>query len=101
MMARLVRTILVEHPALAGTVQISSEPIGKYDLLGLLRDAFDVDVGIVPDDSVRIDRSLDSSRFRAIAAFVPPSWPEMIAEMASDATPYEEWRQQRRDAAVI
>jgi dTDP-4-dehydrorhamnose reductase len=101
MMARIVRTILLEHPALAGTVQISSEPISKHDLLGLLRDAFDVDVRIVPDDGVQIDRSLDSTRFRTLAAFVPPSWPEMIAEMASDATPYDEWRQQRRNAAVI
>ena len=92
MMARIVRSILLDHPALSGTVQISSEPISKYDLLGLLREAYGIAVDIVPDETVQMDRSLDSSRFRAMTGFVPPSWPDMIGEMASDATPYEQWR---------
>ena len=47
-----------------------------------------------------MDRSLDSSRFRALTGFVPPSWPDMIGEMASDATPYEQWRGTSRGDAV-
>ena len=92
MMARIVRSILVDHPGLCGTVQVSSEPISKYDLLRLLRGAFAVAVEIVPDDSVQIDRSLDSSRFRALTGFVPPAWSEMAGELASDAARYERWR---------
>ena len=91
-MARIVRSILLGQPGLCGTVQVSSEPISKYELLVLLRDAFGVAVEIEPDETVHMDRSLDSSRFRAFTAFVPPSWPHMIAEMAADATPYEQWR---------
>ena len=98
MMARIVRSILLDHPALCGTVQVSSAPINKYDLLVLLRDAYGVTVDIVPDDTVQMDRTLDSSRFREMTAFVPPSWSDMIGEMASDATPYEQWRSSRRDA---
>jgi dTDP-4-dehydrorhamnose reductase len=94
-MARIVRTVLVEHPDLAGAVQVSSDPITKYDLLGLLRDAYDLKVEIVPDESVQIDRSLDSTRFRTLAAFSPPAWRVMIDEMASDPSPYPEWRAQR------
>ena len=95
MMARIVGSILRDHPALAGTLQISSAPITKYALLGLLRDAFGIALDIVPDETVQMDRSLDSSRFRAMTGFVPPSWPDMIGEMASDATPYEQWRGSR------
>ena len=91
-MAWIVRKILVEHPALSGTVQISSEPISKFDLLELLRVAYRLPINIVPDDTVRIDRSLDSRRFRTLTGFSPPTWPQMIDEMASDATRYDEWK---------
>jgi dTDP-4-dehydrorhamnose reductase len=98
MMARIVSSLLLDHPALCGPVQVSSAPISKYELLGLLREAYDVAVDIVPDETVQMDRTLDSSRFRALTAFVPPSWPDMIGQMASDATPYEQWRASRREA---
>lgn len=91
-MARLVRAVLVDYPQLEGLWQVSSEPIAKYDLLLMMRDAYGLDVEVIPDDRVRIDRSLDSSRFRALTAFVPPSWQTMIQEMALDPTPYEAWR---------
>jgi dTDP-4-dehydrorhamnose reductase len=94
-MAGIVRLILTRHHDLCGTVQISSAPISKHDLLGLLRSAYGADVEIVPDDRVRIDRSLDSTRFRTIAGFEPPAWPEMIREMAADPTPYDAWRPAR------
>lgn len=81
-MARIVRMVLLEHPALSGTLQVSSERINKYDLLMLIRQAYDMDVEIVPDDKIRIDRSLDSTRFRRLTGYVPPPWPRMIAEMA-------------------
>ncbi len=92
-MARIVRSILVEHPELQGTLQVSSEPINKYDLLVLLRQAYGMDVEIVPGDRVQIDRSLDSTRFRTLTGLVPPSWPTMIEQMVADPTPYDSWRQ--------
>lgn len=81
-MARIVRKVLTQHPDLSGTLQVSSEPINKYDLLMLIRQAYEVDVEIVPDDKVQIDRSLDSSRFRQLTDYEPPAWPKMIEEMA-------------------
>lgn len=81
-MARIVRRVLTQHRDLSGTVQVSSEPINKYDLLVLMQQAFGVDVEIEPDDTIEIDRSLNSSRFRRLTGYEPPSWPEMIAEMA-------------------
>jgi dTDP-4-dehydrorhamnose reductase len=91
-MARIVRSVLVDYPQLEGLWQVSSDPIAKYDLLLLMRDAYGLDVDVIPDDRVCLDRSLDSSRFRALTAFVPPSWQTMIRDMAMDPTPYEEWR---------
>jgi dTDP-4-dehydrorhamnose reductase len=91
-MSRIIRSVLVSHADLQGTVQVSSEPINKYDLLVLLRKAYGLDMEITPNDRVRIDRSLDSTRFRARTGFVPSSWPAMIEEMAADPTPYDSWR---------
>ena len=40
-------------------------------------------VVINPDDSVVLDRSLDSSRLRQIISYVPAAWEELIAGMRS------------------
>jgi dTDP-4-dehydrorhamnose reductase len=81
-MSRIVRMVLRDHPRLSGTLQVSSDPISKYDLLVLIRQAYAVDVDIVSSDTVRIDRSLDSTRFRQATGYLPPAWPQMIHEMA-------------------
>jgi dTDP-4-dehydrorhamnose reductase len=91
-MARIIGDVIDEQPALEGMYQGSSEPIDKYQLLCLVKEAYQADIEITPDSSVQINRSLDSSRFRAATGFTPPSWPEMIAEMAADPTPYDAWK---------
>jgi dTDP-4-dehydrorhamnose reductase len=94
-MSRLVQSVLLEHRSLEGTLQVSSDPINKYDLLRLLDRAYRTVTDIVPSDAVQIDRSLDSSRFRAMTGFVPPSWADMVDRMAADPTPYDAWHRAR------
>lgn len=91
-LARIIGDVLEQQPDLNGVYQVSSEPINKYDLLCQLRDAYNLPIEIEPYAEVQIDRSLDSRRFRTSTGFVPPSWPEMIRELAADPTPYEQWR---------
>ena len=43
------------------------------------------DVDITPSDELVIDRSLDSTRFRERTGWTPPSWDEMLAELAQAA----------------
>jgi len=88
----IIANVIEHHPELSGVYHVSSEPISKYDLLRLLRDAFKVQVKIEPYPEVCIDRSLDSSRFQAETNFTPPTWADMIRAMAEDPTPYSEWR---------
>ena len=38
-------------------------------------------IEIIPDNKVSIDRSLNSSRFRKITGYTPPSWPDLINMM--------------------
>jgi dTDP-4-dehydrorhamnose reductase len=84
--------LIATRPDLQGVWHLSAEPISKHDLLAAIRDAMNLDVRIVPDDSVAIDRSLDSTRLRETVGWSPPSWPEMIQGLVFDETPYEELR---------
>jgi dTDP-4-dehydrorhamnose reductase len=91
-MAEIIADLIENHQDLSGLYHVSSEPINKYELLCLIRDAYKISVEIEPDEDFQIDRSLDSSRFREATNFSPASWREMIEAMAADPTPYEEWR---------
>ncbi len=88
-LAELIGDILESHADLSGVWHVSSEPISKYELLRLIDRTFDLGITIRRDTSFTCDRSLDSSRFKAATGFTPPTWADMIDQMASDQTPYE------------
>lgn len=88
-LSRVILRVIARHPELEGLYHVSAAAIDKHTLLTLLNDAFDARVTIARRDEPVIDRSLDSSRFRARTGYEPPSWPAMIEELAADATPYD------------
>ncbi|MBA3638152.1 MAG: SDR family oxidoreductase [Acidobacteriota bacterium] len=91
-LSRVILRVIGSHPSLEGIYHVAADPISKYDLLVLLNRAFGMGLTIESDDSVRIDRSLDGRRFRVATGYDPPTWPEMIGELAADDTPYDRWR---------
>ncbi len=90
-LADIIRSLIFDFPDLSGIYHVSSEPISKYDLLLLLNEFYDAGIKIEPSDEVRIDRSLNSNRFRRATGFEPEDWQRMIERMAYDPTPYDEW----------
>jgi dTDP-4-dehydrorhamnose reductase len=82
-MARVIEMLLTEHSELNGVWHVSSEPISKFDLLEIVKQVYDWSGEILPDESFLCDRSLDSTRFRAATQYRPPSWKQMIEEMAA------------------
>ena len=54
----------------------------SYELLALIAEAYGKTIAIEPDDELVIDRSLDSTRFRAATGFQPADWPELVAAHA-------------------
>lgn len=91
-MAALVASLIAEHPDLAGRYQVAGPRIAKFDLLHLFANAYHRGMKITPNDDFVLDRSLVGDRFAAATGIQPPSWEVMVAEMAGDPTPYEEWR---------
>lgn len=91
-LAEVIGDVIERHQDLHGLWHVSAAPIDKLTLLSDLRDAVGAAIEIDPDPSLVIDRSLDSSRFRAATGWEPPTWAEMLAALATDPTPYEELR---------
>jgi len=80
-LSRIVRDVVLPQPELSGIYHVAAEPIAKYDLLQLVRDAYGKTIAIEPDDSVAIDRSLNAERFRKATGYVAAPWPELVARM--------------------
>ena len=91
-LAELIADLIIEQPDLNGLYHVSSRPINKYELIKLINEKFDARVEIEPFDDFYIDRSLNSEKFQNETGFAPPEWETMIERMASDPTPYDEWR---------
>lgn len=91
-MSKIIAGLIELDEPLTGLYHVSSEPVNKYDLLKLIRDAYGIDVEIEPFADFKIDRSLDSTRFRSETGYTPPAWPLMIEALARDETQYDEWR---------
>lgn len=80
-MARLVRDHVLPQPQLRGLYHVSADPIDKYALLGLVATTYGKAIVIEPDDALVIDRSLESTRFRAATGYRSPPWPELVQSM--------------------
>ncbi len=91
-LAEILASVIRDHPELSGVYHVSSDPITKYDLLRLIKSAYHVDIEVERSTKVKIDRSLDSTRFRKATGLTPADLPEMVERMANDPTSYKKWR---------
>jgi dTDP-4-dehydrorhamnose reductase len=80
-LARVIRDYVLPRPQLRGVLHVSSAPISKYDLLRLVAQEYGSHTEIAPDETLVIDRSLDSRRFRDLTGYAPPDWPELVRSM--------------------
>ena len=86
--AEIILDLIENHKHLQGLYHVSSETISKFDLLCLLKRFYKVPIDIEPFAEFRIDRSLNSTKFRKETGFVPLGWEEMVEIMARDSTLY-------------
>jgi dTDP-4-dehydrorhamnose reductase len=90
-LVRVIERVIREHDTLRGVYQVASQPITKYDLLQLAREAMGVDVRIEPDESFFCDRSMVMDRFVEATGYQPPTWAEMVRQLGEDPTPYDRY----------
>lgn len=82
-LARIIERFVLPNAKLNGLYHVSAEPIDKYSLLKHIAEVYGKEVEIIPDESVSIDRSLNSDRFKAATGYAPPPWRELINLMHS------------------
>ena len=80
-MSRVIRDYVIPNSDLRGVYHVSADPINKFDLLSLVAEIYEKDIKIESSEGFVIDRSLDSTRFRGLTGYNPPSWPELIMSM--------------------
>ena len=88
-MSKVVKDVIGKHKDLHGIWQVASEPISKFDLLGLINSELRLGVDLEKDTTVAVDRSLDGSEFAKRTGYKAPSWKSMIRELAEDSKSYD------------
>lgn len=91
-LAEILENVILNFKNLSGLYHISSQPIDKFELLQLIKEAYNIEIEIERFDDFYIDRSLNSETFRAATGFEPPEWKELVEMMANDPTPYDDWK---------
>ncbi|MDF1656648.1 MAG: SDR family oxidoreductase [Verrucomicrobiales bacterium] len=85
--AEIIRDYVIPNCQLTGLFHVSAAPIDKFTLLGLIAEAYEKKIKIIPDESLVIDRSLDGSRFSAATGYSSESWPSLIRKMLNYPMP--------------
>jgi len=93
-LARVIASVVLPRPELAGLWHVASQPIAKFNLLELLAEAYGWDGRIIlDDDAIVCDRSLSAARFEEATGYVAPHWPTMVRDMHAA---HERWTSARR-----
>lgn len=91
-LAKIIKKLIINYPQLDGLYHVAGPKISKFNLLKLIKKVYGFKLSIKPSDDCVYDRTLDDSRFRAETGIETPNWSYMLEEMASDNTPYGQWR---------
>lgn len=89
-MAKVVGMLIERMPVTEGVWHVATDPISKFDLLSRINAEAKTGITILPDDSVAIDRSLDSSPFSQATGYRAPGWDDMIKAMVKEFPLYEQ-----------
>lgn len=80
-LCHVMEEYIFPNDKLTGLLQVSSDPISKFDLLTLVARSYGKKIEIQPTDAVSIDRTLDSTRFREQSGYKPPNWESLVEAM--------------------
>ena len=100
-LAKILVDIIKNKHGINGLYHLSSNPINKYDLLNLIKKKLDLNINIDNFVDFKIDRSLDSTKYRNVASFIPNDWKQLVGEMFDDPTPYSIWRKYLKNRNTV
>lgn len=77
----LFKNIILKNRFYSGVYHLSSRPIDKYTLLKKISKLYKKEIIIQKDNSVVIDRTLNSKKLKKIIGYKTKSWDNMLKEM--------------------
>ena len=80
-LAILIEKYVIPRSDLRGILNISGESITKFDLLKIIADIYDKKIDIIPNELIKLDRSLDYSKFSKLTGYYSKPWPLLIKAM--------------------
>lgn len=83
-LAAVMHDWVIPQKNLHGLHHVSAKPISKFDLLQLVAEKYSKKIDILADETMVIDRSLNSSRFQNLSGYQPEPWPVLIQKMHQD-----------------
>ncbi len=86
--SNIIETKIIPDRDLFGLYHVSADPISKYDLLKSVQAIYEKDIEIIENDELKIDRSLNSDRFRKATGYKPKAWDELLREMREYSIKY-------------
>ena len=83
-MSKIFHNYIIPNNKLYGIINISSNPISKFEILKIIKKYYRINTEIIDDKSIISNRSLNFSLFKQKTGYSPPSWDLMIKEMFND-----------------
>ena len=80
-LAKLIDKYLIPRDDLKGILNIAGELISKFDLLKIIANVYEKKIDIIPNELIKIDRSLNGSQFNKLTGYKVKSWPKLIKDM--------------------
>jgi dTDP-4-dehydrorhamnose reductase len=80
-LTKIIRDCILDNSSLCGLYNVSANPISKYDLLKLVAKKYNLKNIFIEDDSVKINRTLLSSKFYKDTGYKPPAWSKLVDNM--------------------
>lgn len=83
-LSKVILDKVISMENIQGLFHVASEPISKFDLLELISQVYEKQILIEPSSRLKIDRSLNGSKFSKATGYRVPAWEKMIQDMKND-----------------
>jgi dTDP-4-dehydrorhamnose reductase len=91
-MAHVIKKIILEYPELTGLYNLAlDQPISKYELLCIAKEAFHKNITITPDDINIHVPTLDATKLKKEINLKVPTWDVMMKELAQSNNLYRNY----------
>lgn len=88
-LGNIISDYIIPNKELTGVLQVAGTPIDKFSLLTMIKDHFQLNIEIMANDQVKVERGLNFDNFSKLTGFKSPTWKEMMKDLEVDFDIYE------------